>query len=558
MSGNQEPVLKLRTPDGLITEFPLVSDRITIGRSSKNDVQLPTADVSRVHAELVRDPTGQWWVRDLDSAGGTEVNNVPMSEAMITGADLIRIGPYELAMTSSEGVDALAAHPPLDGAAALADDASDTRVSGLGGDGKAIDVMHLTAVREFGTRLVQTSDVGERLRLLCRVVVRKEFHGTAAVVLRVKRDAKGRTRPPEQLCEPQLAKHGGKVPYISRSLVDTVMSTGLPFMAKQGKADPQAVQMTMVEGSEQSGIVAMACPLRAGANEIDLLYAVFPRTYGDPSWLVIVSMLCQQFQQAEAMRKVEDAKRAETVVRKLYEQAQQLRWEFAPELSEIEGLDVSVFAEVCPWVGGDLSDVVIDAKGNVVIVVGEVNGTGIPASYRVGCASAMIRSFLNAGLDLAATLTHVDQQVKQTMRSKCEARLTCVSFNVTTGRFDWALAGGMPLMRVDRDGQCRAICESGGEPLGRGHGVIERGEGELPPGAALLLYSDGMTKIPPGLEGTLGIGRLCERAASMVQHYDDITSAKIIAELRRAIGQVLGRRKLQDDQTLILARRPLP
>ena len=63
----------------------------TIGRRSVNDLQLTGTDVSRDHAEILRND-GQYLVRDRGSRCGTYVNGVQVTERRLTHGDRIQVG----------------------------------------------------------------------------------------------------------------------------------------------------------------------------------------------------------------------------------------------------------------------------------------------------------------------------------------------------------------------------------------------------------------------------------------------------------------------------------
>src|SRR5450432_4048536 len=52
--------------------FPLTKARTTVGRDPSNDLVVDDPSVSRLHAEIVREPSG-FVVRDLNSLNGTSV-----------------------------------------------------------------------------------------------------------------------------------------------------------------------------------------------------------------------------------------------------------------------------------------------------------------------------------------------------------------------------------------------------------------------------------------------------------------------------------------------------
>src|SRR5205809_3503024 len=64
----------------------------TIGRRSEAELRLPGADISRVHAEIVLDPTNGCIIRDKQSRFGTFVNGERMTERQLAHGDQIRLG----------------------------------------------------------------------------------------------------------------------------------------------------------------------------------------------------------------------------------------------------------------------------------------------------------------------------------------------------------------------------------------------------------------------------------------------------------------------------------
>ena len=75
--------------------YVLEDRRAVLGRSKECDVQVPDANVSRRHAEL-REEGGSWWLVDLDSTNGTELNGKRVQRAKLTDGDRIRLGELEL------------------------------------------------------------------------------------------------------------------------------------------------------------------------------------------------------------------------------------------------------------------------------------------------------------------------------------------------------------------------------------------------------------------------------------------------------------------------------
>lgn len=72
--------------------FEIRGNRLTIGRSRDSDIFLEDLAVSRLHATVNRDPSGQYFVRDEGSANGTTVNGQRVTEQRLEEGDEISLG----------------------------------------------------------------------------------------------------------------------------------------------------------------------------------------------------------------------------------------------------------------------------------------------------------------------------------------------------------------------------------------------------------------------------------------------------------------------------------
>jgi Protein of unknown function (DUF3662)/FHA domain len=77
------------------TKHELNGGHAVIGRSKECDIQLPDPNVSRRHAE-VRQEGAAYWVIDLDSTNGMEVNGRRQKRAKLRQGDRITLGSTEL------------------------------------------------------------------------------------------------------------------------------------------------------------------------------------------------------------------------------------------------------------------------------------------------------------------------------------------------------------------------------------------------------------------------------------------------------------------------------
>jgi hypothetical protein len=76
--------------------------RVVIGRSRDCDIQLADANVSRRHAEL-RQEGASYWIVDLGSTNGLEVNGKRVKRAKLRNGDTITLGSTDVTFSQASG-----------------------------------------------------------------------------------------------------------------------------------------------------------------------------------------------------------------------------------------------------------------------------------------------------------------------------------------------------------------------------------------------------------------------------------------------------------------------
>lgn len=83
--------------DGSRRDFPLVKDRVMIGRTNHCDLRVPMPSVSRKHCEISIEGD-QVRLRDAGSSNGTFHNDKRVMEAVLQPGDRIGVGPVVFAV----------------------------------------------------------------------------------------------------------------------------------------------------------------------------------------------------------------------------------------------------------------------------------------------------------------------------------------------------------------------------------------------------------------------------------------------------------------------------
>jgi len=94
--GDRESVTRLLVgeSDGQEVRFPLFKNRLTIGRTATNDIQLNTQCISRRHAVIVTE-NGSTKIVDSGSKNGVYINEKRVIEQMLKNDDIVMIGTTE-------------------------------------------------------------------------------------------------------------------------------------------------------------------------------------------------------------------------------------------------------------------------------------------------------------------------------------------------------------------------------------------------------------------------------------------------------------------------------
>ncbi len=150
-------------------------------------------------------------------------------------------------------------------------------------------------------------------------------------------------------------------------------------------------------------------------------------------------------------------------------------------------------------IGGDWFDVIPLSGSRVGLVVGDVVGHGIASSATMGRLCTAVRTLADVDLPPDELLTHLDDLVTHlatddTADEVAELGATCLYavYDPVSRHLTMAAAGHPPPAIVLPDGTASLVPITAGPPLGVGGLPFESVELELPEGATIALYTDGL------------------------------------------------------------------
>lgn len=144
--------------------------------------------------------------------------------------------------------------------------------------------------------------------------------------------------------------------------------------------------------------------------------------------------------------------------------------------------------------GGDWYDVIPLADGRVALVVGDVTGHGLQAAALMGQLRVAVRAVARLGLPPAALLTHVDSLMDDFAVDGELATCAYAVLDVAKRTLTWARAGHPPPLLLAPGRTGRVLDGPPNALLGIGGIQFEQTSCDVPEGAAVVLYSDGLVE----------------------------------------------------------------
>jgi serine phosphatase RsbU (regulator of sigma subunit)/anti-sigma regulatory factor (Ser/Thr protein kinase) len=193
-------------------------------------------------------------------------------------------------------------------------------------------------------------------------------------------------------------------------------------------------------------------------------------------------------------------------------------------------------------VGGDWYDLIELGDERVGLIVGDVMGRGIAAAAIMGQLRAAVRAYaldVDEPAELLGRLNRFVQSIDETQLTTCVYGV----LNQSTNTLVVAAAGHLPPLLIEPGEDPVYLDLEPGLPLGVGGGPYQQSTLRLPPGATVLLYTDGLVE-GPDCPIDEGLQRLRDAVKQPVIDPLDLCDEVLTA---------LGRDGHHDDDTALLA-----
>ncbi|MEY4093483.1 MAG: hypothetical protein RLZZ53_682 [Acidobacteriota bacterium] len=533
---------RLEVNDGLGQRIvPLNKDLLQIGRRTESDLRLVGSDVSREHAEIVKQ-NDAWILRDKGSRYGTFVNGEAVTEHTLAHGDKVQFG-----RASGAGVVFLTGDSP-----------------------GHTDRSHASAVND----LRQLASLLEGLRALGSGRVLDEV---LAMVLDAAIDVAGAERgfimlaPTDGKVEGKdldmkLARAKGRVTLpgtgfkTSRKIPEEVFVTGeLKIVADLLDGDLANVHL----GTVQLGIRHVACiPLRmvryldradmkSETKNIGVLY-LDSREKGSllaPHTRTALDTLATEagvaIENARLYRETLEKARIEHELKVAAEIQKALLPEGSHSGPFFESAGMSVQARA---IGGDFFDMQDMPGGQFGFLCGDVAGKGPAAALLTSKILGIFSAFVSVGDSPEQTVDHIN---KVLTRRAIDARYATMLYGQLSadGRLAFCNAGHNPPLIFGPDGLRRI--ESGGMPVGLFEFAPYSADSvQLRAGDAMVFYSDGVTEAQNVAGEEFGEPRLVE----VMEKYHRGSADVLLDQIVNAVKEFAKGAEQYDDVTALVVK----
>ncbi|MGV0835975.1 SpoIIE family protein phosphatase [Mycolicibacterium thermoresistibile] len=207
-----------------------------------------------------------------------------------------------------------------------------------------------------------------------------------------------------------------------------------------------------------------------------------------------------------------------------------------PDIEPLPGFAVRYEPAVPPLeIGGDWYDVLPLDDHQIGIIVGDCVGRGLSAAAVMGQLRSSARALLLSGAEPARLLEHLDAVAALIPDAYCATVLLGV-LDIESGVLRYSNAGHVPALLAGPEPHAIALTDGASVPLGvqqnRPRPQVSR---RLPPGATLMLYTDGLVERRDAPIDT-GMDRACQLLTQTLQAAPETVADAMLGEMAPPAG----------------------
>jgi serine phosphatase RsbU (regulator of sigma subunit) len=343
------------------------------------------------------------------------------------------------------------------------------------------------------------------------------------------------------------------VPHVSRGLLRTALVRGEPALASNVPAGLVDVQLSL--SAAVQAMAALACPLRADEQAMDILYVVLPPEFGTSEWLALASLAAEGFSRAELAWAGSRQAQAYARIEAELARAAEIQKGLLPRDLAVPGLDVAIRFDPCRWIGGDYVDVVPMPDGRTLLAIADVCGKGLQAALVAASVHSMVHASIRAGAGPVALMNGLHEHLAEYLPGGSFVTLLAAAASPRTGDLEVVNAGHPPAVIVDPRGGARWLPSAVNAPLGIGRQPFQAQAERVMPAQVLAMFTDGISDLAIGPNRRLGVKWVGDQVGSICSAARGACAGDVAERLAAEIARILAGALAEDDRTLLVARR---
>ena len=550
--------------------------KLTIGRSSRNDICISDPFASRLHAEIRRE-NEQVMLVDNGSANGTFVNGQRVTGSLrLNVGDIVRIGETEIEYTSGEQDMLSGATVYLTGLAgqslpadtitspiparSTTDLISSIRSGAISGDSGTSSAARAAMKPEKPSRdlLSIVSQVG--IALLPRTSLEDTLKMTIDLVFQAIPAERGflfLKEGDDLTCKIARGINEAALPtasqvQLSRSITNKVLSEGASVLTSDAMHDPRFQAQHSVVLSQIRSV--MAVPLASGEEIFGMVYVdnPFNNRFTEEDLKVLTTIASVASIKIENDRLLDERleKRRMEEELKVASEIQMRLQPFAPP--KIEGWDMTGVSFPCREIGGDYYDFIHRKRdSHLIVAVGDVSGKGTGAALLMSSLHAAVRAQSQTRASISEVMAEINQYIFENSPSNKFLTLFYGELDPDTGTLAYSNGGHNAPIFVRRGGEVERL-DKGGLPIGMMQGVVyQEASVAFERGDVLVIYSDGITESINEREEEFDEERLIE----VVKDNLGRSASGVRDRIDEALSRFVGTTAPVDDMTLMIIKR---
>ncbi len=550
--------------------------KLTIGRSSRNDICISDPFASRLHAEIRRE-NEQVMLVDNGSANGTYVNGQRVTGSLrLNVGDIVRIGETEIEYTSGEQDMLSGATVYLTGLAgqslpadtitspipsrSTTDLISSIRSGAISGEARSSSAARtvmkpeapgrdlLSIVSQVGIALLPRTSLEDTLKMTIDLVFQAIPAERGFLFLKENGDLTCKiARGASEAALPTASQV-----QLSRSITNKVLSEGASVLTSDAMHDPRFQAQHSVVLSQIRSV--MAVPLASGEEIFGMVYVdnPFNNRFTEEDLKVLTTIASVASIKIENDRLLDERleKRRMEEELKVASEIQMRLQPFSPP--KLDGWDMTGVSFPCREIGGDYYDFIHRKRdSHLIVAVGDVSGKGTGAALLMSSLHAAVRAQSQTRASISEVMAEINEYIFENSPSNKFLTLFYGGLDPNTGTLTYSNGGHNAPIFVRRSGEIERL-DKGGLPIGMMQSVVyQEASVAFEPGDVLVIYSDGITESINEREEEFDEERLIE----VVKNNLGRSASGIRDRIDEALSRFVGTTAPVDDMTLMIIKR---